>query len=103
MVGPVCPTPLPDNSTLPQSLEQRVIHRAADLVGGYDELSRLLGVGDGRVALWMAGTERPPQPLFLDAVDILVSYGTRQDARRLLNEHFALARRSQRLRVTPLL
>jgi hypothetical protein len=48
-----------------------VITRAADAIGGAEELSRRLGYSSVMVRAWMAGTVKVPEDVFFKAVAIL--------------------------------
>ena len=50
----------------------RTLHRACELVGGLDALSRQLGVPGSRIERWIGGIEEPPTNIFLAAVDIVL-------------------------------
>jgi hypothetical protein len=50
----------------------RTLHRACELVGGLDALSRQLGVPAAKLERWIGGLEDPPLKVFLDAVDIVL-------------------------------
>lgn len=50
----------------------RTLHRACELLGGLDALSRHLGVPAARLERWISGVEDPPPNVFLAAVDIVL-------------------------------
>ena len=50
----------------------RTLHRACELLGGLDALSRHLGVPAATIARWIGGIEEPPVEVFLAAVDIVL-------------------------------
>jgi hypothetical protein len=50
----------------------RTLHRACELLGGLDALSRHLGVPAATLARWIGGLEEPPVEAFLAAVDIVL-------------------------------
>jgi hypothetical protein len=50
----------------------RTLHRACELLGGLDALSRHLGVPAVTIARWIGGVEEPPVKVFLAAVDIVL-------------------------------
>jgi DNA-binding transcriptional regulator YdaS (Cro superfamily) len=52
----------------------RTLRRAAELVGGAQELALRLKVTPSHLALWLAGSETPPAEVFLRAVDIVMDY-----------------------------
>jgi hypothetical protein len=51
-------------------VQARAVRRAAEIVG-YDALAMRLGVSLERLHLWMQGVVRPPETVFLEAVDII--------------------------------
>ena len=50
----------------------RTLHRACELLGGLDALSRHLGVPAATIARWIGGVEEAPVEVFLAAVDIVL-------------------------------
>jgi hypothetical protein len=50
----------------------RTLHRACEIVGGLDALSRQLAVPAPALTRWIAGIEQPPIDKFLAAVDIVL-------------------------------
>jgi hypothetical protein len=50
----------------------RTIHRACEVVGGLDALSRHLGASSAAITRWIGGLEQPPLDKFLAAVDIVL-------------------------------
>jgi hypothetical protein len=50
----------------------RTLHRACEVVGGVDALSRHLNVPAAVLARWIGGLEAPPLDKFLAAVDIVL-------------------------------
>jgi hypothetical protein len=50
----------------------RTLHRACELLGGLDALSRHLNVPGPTLARWIGGLEQPPLDVFLKAVDIVL-------------------------------
>lgn len=50
----------------------RTLHRACELLGGLDALSRHLGLPAATIARWIGGVEEPPVEVFLAAVDIVL-------------------------------
>jgi hypothetical protein len=53
------------------NLYARTLLRAAELVGGEQQLAVQLKVTPSHLALWLAGTEVPPTDIFLKAVDVI--------------------------------
>ena len=52
-------------------LHSRMLLRAADKLGGMDELAGYLGVAPVSVRVWMRGFISPPDEIFLRLVDLL--------------------------------
>jgi hypothetical protein len=50
----------------------RTLHRACEVVGGLDALSRHLNVPGPTLARWIGGVENPPLDKFLEGVDIVL-------------------------------
>jgi hypothetical protein len=50
----------------------RTLHRACEVLGGLDALSRQLGVPRATLTRWIGGLEQPPLDQFLAAVDIVL-------------------------------
>jgi hypothetical protein len=50
----------------------RTLHRACEMLGGLDALSRHLSVPAATLARWIGGLEQPPLDVFLKAVDIVL-------------------------------
>jgi len=50
----------------------RTLHRACEVLGGLEPLSRHLNVPAGTLARWIGGLEQPPLDVFLAAVDIVL-------------------------------
>lgn len=50
----------------------RTLHRACEVLGGLDALSRHLGVPAQTLARWIGGVEQPPLDVFLAAVDVVL-------------------------------
>ena len=50
----------------------RTLHRACELLGGLDALSRHLGVPAATIGRWIGGVEEAPVEVFLAAVDIVL-------------------------------
>ena len=49
----------------------RTVRRAAEIVGGVEELAAQLEVGDESIKKWMEGQSSVPQEIFLRCVDIV--------------------------------
>ena len=54
-----------------KTLQSRVVERAAELLGGPQELATRLGVSQPMVRAWMSGFVRPPDSHFFRLVDLL--------------------------------
>ncbi len=52
----------------------RTLRRAAEIVGGVQQLGAQLGVRSEDLVYWMQGTKQVPQEIFLRAVDIVVAH-----------------------------
>jgi DNA-binding transcriptional regulator YdaS (Cro superfamily) len=52
----------------------RTLVRAAEIVGGEQELAIRLKVTPSHLALWLRGIEVPPMQMFLNAVDIVTEH-----------------------------
>lgn len=50
----------------------RTLHRACELLGSLDALSRQLNVPGPTLTRWIGGLEQPPLDVFLKAVDIVL-------------------------------
>jgi hypothetical protein len=65
---PGCP-PFPGSRV---TVYSRTLHRACELLGGLEALSRQLRVPPEKLVRWIDGSEDPPLKVFLDAVDIVL-------------------------------
>ena len=54
----------------------RTLGRAAECVGGEEELARRLKITPSHMALWIRGVVNPPLDVFLQAVDIIHEHET---------------------------
>lgn len=54
------------------TLKTNTLLRAAEILGGLDELSAYLGVPRPQLLMWLAGAGEPPLPPFLLAVDVVL-------------------------------
>jgi hypothetical protein len=57
-----------------QTLYAQTLKRAAEIVGGEQNLAVRLRVTPSHLALWIQGVESPPTKIFLKAVDVLADY-----------------------------
>jgi len=60
-----------------KELYAQTLQRAADKVGGVDELSKKLQVRSQFIASWIEGKGIPPRDVFLRAADLLYAPGER--------------------------
>ena len=56
------------------TVHARTLKRAAELLGGLEQLAHRLSVTPGHLALWVAATEPTPPNVFLKAVDLIQEY-----------------------------
>jgi transcriptional regulator with XRE-family HTH domain len=66
----------------------RTLRRAAELVGGEEELARQLKVSRNHLTLWIRGAVSPPGDVFLGAAEIVNEHelqrlAAKQDPKRL--------------------
>lgn len=54
------------------SVHAKTLQRAAEIVGGEQQLALKLKVTPSHLALWIRGIEQPPGDIFLQAVDLVV-------------------------------
>ena len=54
------------------SVHARAVRRAAELLGGRDNLARALHVSLAEIEKWLSGERKPPRELFLRVVDIII-------------------------------
>lgn len=54
------------------SVHAKTLQRAAEIVGGEQQLALRLKVTPSHLALWIQGIEPPPGDIFLKAVDLVV-------------------------------
>lgn len=52
----------------------RTLRRAAEIVGGVEQLGSQLGVRREDLVYWLQGAKQVPQEIFLRAVDIVVAH-----------------------------
>jgi len=62
----------PPLSTTRVTIYARTLHRACEVLGGLEPLSRHLNVPAGTLARWIGGLDQPPIDVFLAAVDIVL-------------------------------
>lgn len=69
-----------------QEVRTRTLQRAAEIMGGEQQLALHLRVTPSHLALWLEGKESPPDHIFLKAVDLVTDHDVlpnRQPAGRL--------------------
>ena len=54
------------------SVYSRALQKAAELLGGRDELARVLQVPASEIEKWIAEQSKPPREIFLRVVDIIL-------------------------------
>jgi len=59
----------------------RTLSRAAEILGGEEQLARHLKVTPSHLALWIRGIETPPTEFFLKAVDVIMEHENRRGLR----------------------
>lgn len=64
--------PLPHPAARKSGVHARTMLAAAEALGGLSELAEFFQVSRAEVFRWVAGAGRPPQILFLLAVDIVL-------------------------------
>jgi hypothetical protein len=71
--GPAAPrVDCPPLSKTRVTVYARTLHRACEVLGGLDALSRHLKVPAATLTRWIGGTEQPPLEAFLAAVDVVL-------------------------------
>jgi hypothetical protein len=79
------------------SVYNRILQKAADLVGGQRALARYLRVPLPDIYAWMGpGAEPPPMTVFLKAVDLVLNDLDTPDAQRAQNVRVAAIRDERR-------
>ena len=58
--------------TDPQSVYERLIHRAAAHLGGTEPLAERLGISQAKIAAWLQGAEAPDMALVLRMLEIVL-------------------------------
>lgn len=56
------------------TVQARTLKRAADILGGEEQLARKLRVTPSHLARWIEGLADPPANVFLAAVDIVTEH-----------------------------
>ncbi|HUQ75667.1 MAG TPA: hypothetical protein VM183_13160 [Burkholderiales bacterium] len=54
------------------TIYSRALQKAAELVGGRDELAKALQVPAAEIEKWIADQSKPPRDIFLRVVDIIL-------------------------------
>ena len=55
------------------SVYSRAVRKAAELVGGREELARTLKMPRAAIEDWIAGKGKPPREIFLRVVDLIIA------------------------------
>lgn len=63
-----CPSPAP----LRESTYARALHLACLVLGGLPELAARLEASENAVKSWIEGRDRPPESVFLAAVEVIL-------------------------------
>jgi len=63
-----CPSPAPSR----ESTHARALHIACLLLGGLPELAAHLKASEAAVQTWIEGRDRPPESIFLAAVELIL-------------------------------
>jgi hypothetical protein len=63
---------LRNDSRVTASVYSRALLRAAELVGGREQLANVLRVSKGELDKWIAGEAKPPREVFLRVVDLIL-------------------------------
>lgn len=63
-----CPLAPPERA----SVYARTLHRACLVLGSIEQLARHLEVSDVQLRRWLIGAEKPPERVFLGAVEIVL-------------------------------
>ena len=58
----------------------RAVRKAAEMLGGREELARALQVAQAEIDRWILGEKKPPREVFLRVVDILIEDSAGNDA-----------------------
>lgn len=69
-----------------EQLYVKTLQRAAEIVGGEQELALKLRVTPSHLALWLRGIEQPPGAIFLRAVDLVMEFELKKLASRAQDE-----------------
>jgi hypothetical protein len=56
---------------VPNTTYARLLERAAELLGGHEQLRRYLDVTGVQLGLWMQGRSTPPDTVFLRLADLV--------------------------------
>jgi hypothetical protein len=63
-----CPLAPPEQA----SVFARTLHRACLILGGIEQLAKHLEVSDQELGQWLRGEDKPPEPVFLRAVEVVL-------------------------------
>jgi hypothetical protein len=56
------------------TVHEQTLRRAAQVLGGTEQLAHYLAVKPSQLELWMGGAEATPPDIFLKAVDLLAEH-----------------------------
>lgn len=62
-------------AAMAKTVQSRAVERAAELLGGPEQLAARLGLSTGMVRAWIAGAVSPPDSHLLQVLDILGETG----------------------------
>src|SRR5262245_31390718 len=80
-----------------RSVYNRILHTAADILGGERALARYLKVPQAEVYAWMrAGASPPPPAVFLNAIDLVLNDLDIPDEQRAQSVRVAVIHEDQR-------
>ena len=63
---------LRNDAQVTDSVYSRALRKAAELIGGREELARILQVPPAEIERWIADEAKPPREIFLRIVDIIL-------------------------------
>ena len=63
---------LRNDARVTDSVYSRALRKAAELIGGREQLARILQVPPAQIELWIADEAKPPREIFLRIVDIIL-------------------------------
>ena len=63
---------LRNDARVTDSVYSRALRKAAELIGGREQLARILQVSPAQIEIWIADEAKPPREIFLRIVDIIL-------------------------------